>query len=99
MRSKQPFGVLCQPLGEGCFDNGSVDEYHLGKKMMWKENMLHAKKLQETLNQQLTNSDMTKHQMDNVGWEFFLDLSKKGNVFVVEEEMKYEYFLSMVCED
>ena len=35
MRSKQPFGVLCQPLGEGCFDNGSVDEYHLGKKMMW----------------------------------------------------------------
>lgn len=38
-------------------------------------------------------------KMDNVGWEFFLDLSKKGNVFVVEEEMKYEYFLSMVCED
>ncbi|KAF2595389.1 hypothetical protein F2Q70_00042300 [Brassica cretica] len=37
--------------------------------------------------------------MDNVGWEFVLDPSKKGNVFFVEGDIKYEDFLRMVCED
>ena len=38
-------------------------------------------------------------KMDNVGWEFVLDPSKKGNALFVEDDTKYEDFLRMVCED
>lgn len=38
-------------------------------------------------------------KMDNVGWEFVLDPSNKGNALFVEDYTKYEYFLHMVCED
>ena len=37
--------------------------------------------------------------MDNVGWEFVLDPSKKGNALFVKNDTKYEDFLRMVCED
>ncbi|KAF8114377.1 hypothetical protein N665_0038s0001 [Sinapis alba] len=35
--------------------------------------------------------------MDNVGWEF--SPTKKGNAFFVGDDIKYEDFLCMVCED
>ncbi|WZZ08178.1 hypothetical protein YC2023_094099 [Brassica napus] len=37
--------------------------------------------------------------MDNVGWEFVLDPSKKGNALFIEDDTNYEDFLRMVCED
>ncbi|KAF8056096.1 LOW QUALITY PROTEIN: hypothetical protein N665_1277s0006 [Sinapis alba] len=38
--------------------------------------------------------------MDNVGWEFVLDLIRRRMLFlVVEDDIKYEDFLHMVCED
>ncbi|KAL0803144.1 hypothetical protein Bca101_058320 [Brassica carinata] len=38
-------------------------------------------------------------KMGNVGGEFVLDQCKKGNSFFVEDDIKYEDFLCMVCED
>ncbi|KAF8087321.1 hypothetical protein N665_0589s0002, partial [Sinapis alba] len=35
--------------------------------------------------------------MDNVGWEF--SPTKKGNAFFVSDDIKYEDFLRMVCEN
>lgn len=38
-------------------------------------------------------------KMDNGGWEFLLDTSKKGNALFVEDNIKYEDLLRRVCED